>query len=1830
MAKKTPTSPIVPEPVSFREFGDTTSARGAIFDGVVRELQQKFPVSNDRYTLKLDNVKYRAPKEFDFAEQKKAIMRGRTLGWNLTGAWSLIDNATGKVVDKSKQQLIMQVPYLTDRGTVIFNGNEYAINNQMRLRPGIYSRVKDNGQIEAHFNVKGGTGPSFRVFMEPDTSVFRVNVGQANLKLYPILRAIGMEDRDLVQAWGRDILHANVAAADPRAVQRAYAKLVRTHQTPVQEKAAQFKQPKSAVNYRMTGTLQQCYQCPNFIDPNACHKVQGFVAPTGWCILWGQTFGKWAQEEPEGNRHRVKFIGELVCDDSKPGKEWAYLKVHKGLPEAAYQALVDQGVECEPRFDKPHISVLRQHEVVSMKEKYGAKWKTACGNGRKFPFSLQNAMVDLDPEGWSEMDRVWFLEAKSPELRAYRKSLGLDELPKGDDSGKDFQFHITVAVKPAKQPRGTSKLSFVEPQIEKAANDQLQQMVLQAHALAKQGSVSFEIGGEEISSDAISKLAASVDLSEQPMDMMETQEQASNDIRGLPTVAPTLSGYDQEAKQRSEAQAANTDTKKKTIRTALDPRISKATQEALRTLLYRKGLAPVDDVKAACTAFGMEKQADEQDGVALREVFERMELDENTTEQTLGQRVKNVSPRTIVDVTKKLIAVNKGEAETDDRDSLAFQRFLGPEDLFAERVRRDDGGLARKMLWRATFKGNVQSITPGALSPQMRSVLLKSGLAAPLEEVNPLEIYDQLVRVSRMGEGGIKSDDSVPDEARSVQPSHFGFIDPIRAPESEKIGVDSRLTHRSFKGSDGNVYTMMRTASGRQKPVSAREMTRSVIAFPGEMESDRKRVRAMVRGKQIEYVDRKEVDFELPHPSQMFTITSNLVPLISAIKGGRLLMGAKMATQALPLQAAEAPLVQNAFDTGADKSFEQIYGNRLGAVRASSDGVVTDVSNNVITVKHADGAKKYPLYHNFPFNRKTYLHNTPAVKIGDRVKKNGLLAKSNYTDDQGNVALGKNLRVGYMAYKGYNADDAIVISESTARNLASEHMYTSKVTPADNQEVSRKAYISLFPGKYNKQQLSRIDDNGVVKPGTVLQHGDPVALMVDRRKPQGRGVLRGRKMLYKDVSETWDHEAPGVVTDVDRMKGGWKVLVKSFSPMQVGDKLSNRYGGKGVISTIVPDEQMPRTPDGQPLDLLLNPLGVVSRTNPAQLIETALGKVAKKTGQPYKLPGFLDESYVDYAKRELARAGLKDTEDLVDPETGRKIPGVFTGVTYMMKLHHMAEGKSAGRDVGAYTTEGIPAGGGDEGSKRLGFGELSALVSHGATNLIRDAKVVRGQRNDEYWRALRLGYTPASPKVPQVYEKFLSMLQASGINLKKKGDVLQLYAMTDDDVDKLSGGPITKAETVTGDKLDPVDGGLFDVGKTGGHGGTRWSHISLAEPMPNPVMEEPIRRILGLTKHQFSDVLAGRKPLGDGTGARAIMSALQQLNVDKEIDVAKSQIEEGPASKRDGAVKRLGFLEGLKKMGIAPAKLMMTRVPVLPPVFRPITAFNNTEISADANMLYLDLMDANDDYKSIKQELGGAHAGDERLRLYNAFKAVTGLGDPVGAKSIEKKTKGLLAQVFGGSPKFGMYQRRVLGAAVDTVGRGVITPNPSLNMDQVGMPESKAWTIYRPFVMRKLVRRGMSAMAAKENIEKKSDVARSTLIDEMSKRPVIITRAPVLHRYGVLAAWPVLTKGNTLQIPPIVTPGFNADFDGDAMNYHVPVSDDAVQEAVNKLMPSKNLFAVKDFDVHYTPKQEFLHGLYLASTQKKKGAVKTFRSKEDAIRAYKRGEIGLGDQVEVR
>jgi len=1442
---------------TMRSFGDVGVMRDNIFNQALTSAQGLKPLQNDLYTLQLQDVGYTGPERFTRADQKKAVLSRGTLARRLQGTWTLTDNKTGQPVGQ-RRATIAHVPYLTDSGTFVNGGVEYTLAHQMRLRPGVFTREKDNGEIEAHVNTLPGKGRSHRYFLDPKTGVFKISIGQAQIPLMPLLKSMGVSDQDIRSAWGNEITAVNMEKGDAGTMDKIYARLV---------------------NKQVAGA-----------DPIA--KAQAIAA--------------------------------------------------------------------------------------------------------------EFAKTELDPE---------------------------------------------------------------------------------------------------------------------------------------------------------------------------------------------------------------------------------------VTRRTLGSEYKNMTPETILAITKKLIAVNRREADSDDRDNMVYQSVVGPEDLIAERFTKDRQAL-NKLLWKATAKKSIDHIPSGVFDKAISAALIGSGLGSSLEEINPAEIFDHQTRVTRMGEGGIGSLDAVPAESRSVQPSHLGFIDYLRTPESGKVGVDMRFARGAMKGADGKVYTpVVDMKTGEKVYKTPQELSDTPLVFPGEEDNGLPVVAALVNGK-LKYVPRKEAQFSLPNMDTTFSTLSNMVPIKSMIKGHRVIMGSRMFTQALPLVNAEAPLLQSAKADDESMSHEDEMGEKLGATRATERAQVVDVTPDGIVLRDKDGNKKtIDLYNEMPYNRKTFLHQTPLVKPGDVVNPGQLLARSNFTDQNGSAALGLNLRTAYLPFRGKNYEDAVVISESASKRLTSEHMYQHEAEWDDNTHVGKKAFVSLFPTEYDKKYLDKFDDDGAIKKGTEVKFGDPLVLVAKKKDTVYGKVHRGRAGSFTNETITWDHHAPGVVTDVMHTKKGVSVVVKNQAPMDVGDKLTGRFGDKGVVAEIVPDDQMPKDRDGNPFEVLVSPLGLISRINPAQVIEAALGKVAMKTGSPYKLKDFDNKNdLIEFAQKELAKHGLSDTEDVIDPETGRKIGGVLTGSRFFMKLHHTSESKAQGRSMGAYTAEGTPAKGGSEGAKRVGMLDLGALLSHGAGKVIRDAKMVRGQANPEYWSQFMAGYTPPLPKVPHVYEKFVNQLRASGINVVRKGTRSNLMAMTDKDVDELAGArELKSSETVDWKgRLKPIAGGLFDETLTGGHGGNRWSKITLHEPLPNPVMEDPIRRVLGLTEKQFRGVLAGREQLGDKTGPTAIKAALERINLPKAIEQAREDIKSGRKTLRDAAVRRLGFLKSAETTGVHPKDWMISKVPVLPPMFRPVSTMGNKKLPlvADANYLYKELLDANDTLKDASGAL--ADYGDERLSVYDSMKAVTGLGEPQQPKNVERNVKGFLRHVFGNSPKYGTVQRKLLSSTVDLVGRAVITPNPDLDMDEVALPEEKAWDIYKPFVVRGLVRRGLPRMQAMQAVEDKNKEAAAELNKQMSSRPIVINRAPVLHRYGMMAFYPKLTKNKVMEVNPVITKGFGADFDGDAMQYHVPSTDDAAQEAVEKMLPSKNLFAASTFRAHYVPNKDYQTGLYLASSRiNKKSKPRVFRSKQDAVQAYRRGEIEVDTPVHI-
>jgi DNA-directed RNA polymerase subunit beta' len=277
------------------------------------------------------------------------------------------------------------------------------------------------------------------------------------------------------------------------------------------------------------------------------------------------------------------------------------------------------------------------------------------------------------------------------------------------------------------------------------------------------------------------------------------------------------------------------------------------------------------------------------------------------------------------------------------------------------------------------------------------------------------------------------------------------------------------------------------------------------------------------------------------------------------------------------------------------------------------------------------------------------------------------------------------------------------------------------------------------------------------------------------------------------------------------------------------------------------------------------------------------------------------------------------------------------------------------------------------------------------------------------------------------------------------------------------------------------------------------------------------------------------------------------------------------------------------------------------------------------------MMDTTDDYKQAKEaKLPTESLAAGRLGLYDSFKAVTGLGEPTIKALQEKEVGGLLKWVFGkGSPKFGGFQRSVVGGKLDVTGRAVVDIDPELRIDEVGLPEGQAWGLYKDFTIRKLAQAGMPVFQATKEVVNKTDRAKEMMKRVMAERPLIMTRAPALHKFSVMAFKPKMIEGHTLMVNPVVAGPFNLDVDGDQVTYYVPVSKKAVKDAYAKMMPSKNLLSARNFTAHYMPQEEYILGAYL-STRKGTGPVKrTFKTEQEAIQAYKRGEIDVNDNVQI-
>lgn len=1231
----------------------------------------------------------------------------------------------------------------------------------------------------------------------------------------------------------------------------------------------------------------------------------------------------------------------------------------------------------------------------------------------------------------------------------------------------------------------------------------------------------------------------------------------------------------------------------------------------------------------------LKADGDQGDPVAMRnkirEAFDDMIVDPEVVGYTLDRATDKVDADLILRATKQTLALAKGERDPDDRDHLAFASFHSAPDVFAERLTNDYGKIRRELFHKVARRGNVDNVPSSILDRQIDAAIFRSGLASSVEDVNPMEILSAITKVTRYGEGGLPSIDSTPDESRNVGVGQFGFIDPVVTPESLRVGVDGYLARNTFIGSDKKLYTKALDREGQEVVVSPGQILRSTFSIG---RSDLPGRDLLIRNGKMVLSKPEEAEFRLPNAEDMFGHAAGVTPMKSAQFGQRSSMAARMGGQAMAVDDAEAPLVQTGVPGTEYDSYEARNGERMGAVRASQPGRVLAVKPDHIEVIYQGGEKKkISLDNNRPGARKSVYHQDALVQAGEEFAPGQLLAKSNYTDREGVQALGRNLRTGLMSLED-NWEDGLVVSQSAANKMRIQQAYKHNLETGDGKAVGKNAFLTRFGTLYSAEQLDSIDDQGVIKPGSIVRTGDPLILATREKNGVGTRVHRQGKSNWGDSSVTWHHNHDGIVTDVFQSNKGAQVVVRSSKPLEDGDKLSGRAGNKGVI-TVWPDEQMPHDDDGVPLEVVISPQSVPSRGNSSFPIELLLGKVAAKRGKAYRVNDFEDRDLWKFAVEQAKQHGVSETDTLTDPRTGRKIKGVLTGQLFTMALSHMSESKQSARGLGKYNSEGLPARGADDGAqaKRQSGQELFAHLSHGAYDFNREGTLLRGTRNDDYWAAFMSGQQTAAPQVPEQYNAFITRLQASGINPVRRGSKTQLMAMTDKDVDEKSGGRIvTVADTVNMHKdLSPIAGGLFDPRLFGE--GDRFGAIELPEKMPNPVFEEPIRRMLGMTEKTFRNVLSGREEMkGFGSGPEAIGKRLQTMNIDQEIGVAREAIAGTRKVARDDAVRRLRYLKGLKRAGTEPGDLMISKVPVLPPRFRPISqlAGKGGVMVNDANFLYKELMHANEALSGLKGRVDDV--GDERLAIYDAHKALIGLAESTSHELQQRQVKGLLKTVLGkSSPKQSAMQRKLLSGNVDTIGRGAIMVNSNLDMDSVGIPESMAFKIYEPYIVRNMVQRGIPRVQAMEYLKDQREPAREALLHEMQRRPVTLTRAPVLHKYGNVGLWPHLVKGNAIRTNPVITQPLGGDFDGDTVNISVPHSPSAVREVTERMMPSRMLTSVADFkSPMFIPAQDHLLGAYQASVaSREEKPTRYFATLADAKEAFQRGEIDIDTPIKL-
>ena len=813
----------------------------------------------------------------------------------------------------------------------------------------------------------------------------------------------------------------------------------------------------------------------------------------------------------------------------------------------------------------------------------------------------------------------------------------------------------------------------------------------------------------------------------------------------------------------------------------------------------------------------------------LKQLLEEgKDMSEEELKDLLREHVYDLIPRHIlpddmIASISYLIGLNYGIGRTDDIDHLGNRRIRSVGELLQNQIRVGMTRLERVVRERMSIQdmetampSNLINIRP--VTAAIKEFFGSSQLSQFMDQTNPLAELTHKRRLSALGPGGLNRDRATFD-VRDVHYSHYGRMCPIETPEGPNIGLINSLStyarinkygfiEAPYRRVDGKTHSIgseiiYLTADEEDGAIVAQANEPTVTTPEGNTWFAKKHIVARWLDKIIE-VPAEQIQYMDVSPKQLVSVATAMIPFLENDDANRALMGSNMQRQAVPLLMPEAPIV------GTGMEYKAAHDSGVVVVAHEDATVVYVAADKVITEDESGIRHTYKLIKFKRSNQGTCINQRPIVKVGDKIKKGDVLADGASTE-HGEIALGRNILIGFMTWEGYNYEDAVLISEK----LVKDDVYTSihieeHETEARDTKLGKEEITRDIPN-VGEDALSDLDERGIIRIGAEVRSGD---ILVGKVTPKGETELTAEERLLRaifgekarevrDTSLRVPHGEGGVIVDVkiftrenkDELSPGVNELVRVYiaqkRKISVGDKMAGRHGNKGVISRILPEEDMPFLPDGTPLQIVLNPLGVPSRMNIGQVLELHLGMAAKTLGWHIATPVF-DGATEEDIKNLLVKAG-KDPDGktvLYDGRTGEPFENrVSVGYMYYLKLHHLVDDKIHARSTGPYSlvTQQPLGGKAQFGGQRFGEMEVWALEAYGAANTLQEILTVKSDDvvgRVKTYEAIVKGENVPEPGVPESFKVLIKELQSLGLDIKVLSDTneeIKIGEMIDDD-----------------------------------------------------------------------------------------------------------------------------------------------------------------------------------------------------------------------------------------------------------------------------------------------------------------------------------------------------------------------------------------------------------------------------------------------------------------